>query len=603
MSKRYRPDGERAYLDAPLQSVKYLNVDIVNGTLVDISNDPVINFSETRSSKILEHANRYLMSIVRFSMDGCGKAMPMFIPTVEGAAVGSIAVTGSNNVFFITTGTTGIQVVVPVATYTSPAAFLLALNTAMAAAIAGSNFSSATATINPSGFIVFKIAWTVYLDGVTLGLQTVFSPDAYILYGMPPNIPYQTGGNATFMGTSAMPFSPPAAYDTVYSMTLMGNFYIGSKLPAGPIQVFIPWIPEFQNTPIPYAGPGAPVVQDPAHRYWWCTSYAHWVNCVNAAFVKMWAVLTGSTQANAMVATLPPVLQYNPSTGLFSIGFDSNGFGDNRTSTYNNLGQWDNRTSTYTNLGLPGITLTSPINQDQRLRFSSYNENFTLFFNGNMAGLFANFNMLYTGCDSYYGMDYLVVASNENVKAFDPWGVQGAPGPPATVDNVNVIVRHSGDATVDPDYPGGVIPFNQVFPRQLFVVTQDYESTSTLWSPVASIVFTSALLPTLPELTGPPNTLLAGNNNANASTAAFNSIITDITLDRQSARDYRGFVSYVPSGEYRMTSLGTSDVDLNQMDFKVWWKHRLTGQLVPLHMYNGASVHLKIMFRLEGAGR
>jgi hypothetical protein len=45
--------------------------------------DPPVVFSETRSQPLISDSSLYNMSIIRFSMDGCGSDLPMWIPTIE----------------------------------------------------------------------------------------------------------------------------------------------------------------------------------------------------------------------------------------------------------------------------------------------------------------------------------------------------------------------------------------------------------------------------------------------------------------------------------------------------------------------------------------
>jgi hypothetical protein len=132
---------------------------------------------------------------------------------------------------------------------------------------------------------------------------------------------------------------------------------------------------------------------------------------------------------------------------------------------------------------------------------------------------------------------------------------------------------------------------------------QDYNSTSTLWSPIESIVFTTSLIPIIPESSGEPVIYGSGNDSvSNASTNAFTPIITDIALPLNNAHGYREFIEYAPIAEYRLSSLTNSRQDLRNIDIQVFFKARLTGELIPLRMFNLSSVGIKIMFRKKGMG-
>ena len=131
---------------------------------------------------------------------------------------------------------------------------------------------------------------------------------------------------------------------------------------------------------------------------------------------------------------------------------------------------------------------------------------------------------------------------------------------------------------------------------------QDYESTSSLWSPIENIVFTSTLLPLVFEQTGDPVRFGQSNNNTEltGSQSAFQPIITDIALPKENAHAYREFIEYAPSAEYRLASFQRSKQAVNNIDIQVFWRNRLDGSLNPVQMYNCSSVSVKVMFRRRG---
>jgi hypothetical protein len=133
-----------------------------------------------------------------------------------------------------------------------------------------------------------------------------------------------------------------------------------------------------------------------------------------------------------------------------------------------------------------------------------------------------------------------------------------------------------------------------------YAMTQNYVSTSTLWSPIDSIVFTSTLLPLQNEQTAPPNALGSRNtgNSTATSQSAFSPIITDVSLDLSTdPTAYRKMIYYAPSAEYRMADFQNSKQDIRNIDIQVFWKNRLDNQLYPVSMFNLSSVSFKLMFR------
>lgn len=139
--------------------------------------------------------------------------------------------------------------------------------------------------------------------------------------------------------------------------------------------------------------------------------------------------------------------------------------------------------------------------------------------------------------------------------------------------------------------------------KSYWITIQDYETTSTLWSPIESITFTSTMLPLVFEQTGDPVRFGQSIVGAQNTQIAFSPIITDIALTNTSATDYRGFIQYIPSAEYRLTAFQRSRAQIANIDIQVFWKNRLDGQLYPVTMFNGSSVSVKCMFRRIGADR
>jgi hypothetical protein len=185
------------------------------------------------------------------------------------------------------------------------------------------------------------------------------------------------------------------------------------------------------------------------------------------------------------------------------------------------------------------------------------NENFELYFNSNMFGLLTNFNNEYYGQDNLDGKDNLIKVQNKL--------------------GTNSYIY---DGT---DY---------------YITTQDYESTSTLWCPIESIVFTTSCLPVIPELQGQP--VNYGESNIIkpfTSSSAFQPIITDIVIPLENAHGYRDFISYTPSAEYRMTSLSSSKQEVRQIDVNVYFRNRLDNELYPITMFNLSTISIKMMFR------
>lgn len=342
-----------------------------------------------------------------------------------------------------------------------------------------------------------------------------------------------------------------------------------------PPQTFIEYVPENMN-PLLAPTPAAPTTkQDITTRYYWLTSYESFVSQVNTAFLAShqtiyilfslawthWQTGVGGTAAFPFATFADfqaygntPIMQYNEP--LFSILLDSKAFGPPIVP-------------------FVPIPLVPPITSTQLTQ-----PIMRLFFNTNMQGLFANFPNTYwniltiNGNVVPAGYTYEILALNQAYKGVVDW-------------------RQSPYM----DY----VPVAQQ--SVYYTVTQEYRSTDTLWSPIQSIVFTTALLPIRYESSAPPNVLGTGNigDSAASNQAAFQPIITDITEDtgQFGAEVYRQFTNYIPSAEYRMQEFSSSQNSINTIDIQIFWKCRLDGQLYPMTIYNLGTVNFKLMLRLK----
>jgi hypothetical protein len=318
--------------------------------------------------------------------------------------------------------------------------------------------------------------------------------------------------------------------------------------------------------------------QDLSSKYYWVYTYSWWLvlvqraletannNCYRAYQAKATASLYATY--TAWLAVNPtPIISFNENTNLFSISYPG---------TYLSV-------SDQTTQGFPSPNADTPV--------------LSLYMNSNMAGLFSNFN------NNYYNTPSPIYQTSGGVQ-LSRWyygSTQTFPDGLTTLmivkvndDGNNLVVRKTVATTITP----GSSPF----PTRV-VMTQNYLSTSTLWSPIDSIVFTTALIPIQNEAQAPPNTLGSKNtgNSASTSRSAFQPIITDVAFDLSSDPSaYRKMIYYSPQAEYRMTDFQNSKADIRSIDVQVYWRNRLDNNLYPVSMFNLSSVSIKIMFRKKG---
>ena len=164
-------------------------------------------------------------------------------------------------------------------------------------------------------------------------------------------------------------------------------------------------------------------------------------------------------------------------------------------------------------------------------------------------------------------------------------------------ENTLIVRNKTGTNIQTAIDPSTGLPYSPA--RLSYVTTQDFESTSSLWSPVASIVLTTTLIPIRAEYVSAPVTLGKGNTNngsGTSGTASFQTVLADFS-DEIAGDRWRGLIAFTPSAEFIPVSLTTSHQEVKGIDFKISWRNRLTNQLIPLILPNTASVSVRLLFR------
>ena len=138
---------------------------------------------------------------------------------------------------------------------------------------------------------------------------------------------------------------------------------------------------------------------------------------------------------------------------------------------------------------------------------------------------------------------------------------------------------------------------NSVVVGKYYIVKQEAPSIGTFWSPVSSIVFTSSILPIVAEGVAPPRIFGESNITVPTNSASnFEPIITDIALTLDDAYEYKQFVSYIPTSQYRYVSLTDNNQALKSINVNVYSKARMTWEPIPLKMSNQSSISIKLLF-------
>lgn len=131
--------------------------------------------------------------------------------------------------------------------------------------------------------------------------------------------------------------------------------------------------------------------------------------------------------------------------------------------------------------------------------------------------------------------------------------------------------------------------------RTFIKVSQNWSSTSN-WSPVGSIVFTSEKLAVNSEIVIPPQ-VMTDVSIFNDDTTAYPTkrIISDFQIPFDYAHDARQYITYTPT-LYRWISLNGRD-NIKDLDINVFFLDRYSSNLIPILIPNSANLNIKLCFR------
>jgi hypothetical protein len=131
------------------------------------------------------------------------------------------------------------------------------------------------------------------------------------------------------------------------------------------------------------------------------------------------------------------------------------------------------------------------------------------------------------------------------------------------------------------------------FQLQLFSsgnTTQEY-STVGSWNPVVSIVFSSGSLPIISNQISLPHIYYNGKIINNSSTANIFNVITDLVA---TDNNYKPYILYTPSGEYRFLSLHPNQA-IRHIDISIFWQNSF-GEYIPVRLSTNGTCSMKLLF-------
>jgi len=360
---------------------------------------------------------------------------------------------------------------------------------------------------------------------------------------------------------------------TIYSVSLQASVYTGAgsagMLNFSSDEVYVQWIPELFDvgTIVPASSVPSQVESD----YYYLYSYNHWVVLLNAtlqqAYTQLQQVITSVTATTAYtLQNRCPTFEYDEVTKLFSL----------YTDTKNTNWGLTEGPPNYATLGPSGSGVLPTTVGGVEFMYLGYNLNFE--------GLMTNFDT------QFFGQDEVIWGNGWN----NPRGAGGRASSELYQPENTIIVRNkTGTNIQNMINPATGLPYSTA--QLNYVSTQDFPSTGSLWSPIGAIVLTTQLLPIRSEFTSAPVSL--GSSSSKEGTSAFQTVLIDFNEDFETADGYRGLMKFNPSAEFIRVNMTQSHQEVKTLDFLVSWRNRLTNQLIPLRIYNTASITVRLMFR------
>ena len=507
----------------------YYNGTVINNTLLTTqqSDDPTVVFQDQRQTALVPDSSSYEVSVQNFSLNGCTKSLPLFIPQISPTVV-SPAVT-------LAVGDNG-QVTY---TYAPTAGKELAIG----------NVVNKVFTLDPFGEPLYYV-WTfddpqkviavtptTFTIALDIGLYNSGAITGFASY-------YDTGDITT----------------TIYTISfgLFGNG--GTRI----VTVPIIWKPDnlAPFTVIPTTANPIQIESD----YYYCYTYTHWVSLVNTALNTAWSQATDGLA----VGTKCPFIEYDETTGLFSINQDAN-----------------------TSMVPYGTPLPVPYNVASSVAGYATGEYSFVGMNTCLESLLSNFQSIYYAygtpwyADTTKLLPEVLIDNGLPINLTDGTGTTNTP--------VGVSLRTQPKTSIFTL----INPFlgTPITGAQFCRLPQDFISTGTIWSPISSFVLVTSQIPVRNEASSNPVTF--GSKNVGGQTAsggAFQKVLLETPIDAVKADYWKGWVLYEPK-TLIYSSLDPSHDGITDIDVRLFWRNRLTNSLIPVHIRNQGSMSFRLLFK------
>ena len=350
---------------------------------------------------------------------------------------------------------------------------------------------------------------------------------------------------------------------TIYSVSVAVYDGAAYRLTTTPIV----WVPENQATFIPTPAATTPQVQS---EYYYCYTYSHFITLVNKALNTAWTASKGAG------GTQCPFFEYDETTGLFALNQDSN------TSV----------TPYGTALPAPFATAAFAVSNPAGVNYVAGEYSF-VGMNTCLELLLSNFPSIYYGSGQLWAnqagkfLSEVVIDTGLQINLLT--GASKTTGTPIG-ETLKSLPKSSIVQLANP-FTGAAIA-NAFFVR----LKQDYTSTGSIWSPIASLVLGTASIPVRNEFTANPIVLGSGTNGTIPSGGAFGKVLLETPIGDLDADDWRTSLVYQPQ-TLIFSSLDRSQEGISNIDLQVYWRNRLTNSLVRLTIPNQGSMSFRLLFK------
>lgn len=386
------------------------------------------------------------------------------------------------------------------------------------------------------------------------------------------------------------------------------------------VTVPITWIPENQASfnRVPTTAQPKQVESD----YYYLYSYSHWLDLMNDALITAWRdVMYKANLTNGYGGTRCPFFEYDPATGLFSLCQDAITswlpYGQTKKTPGQVQAFLGTGTGTSNPFGVsdasepfgPFLPTTTVYGQGQgtgtgtgtgtNVGSCAYGKGEFSFvgFNSNLEGLITNLDTVYYGGNNQIfgntATSYQSTLNSSTITA--PTLVTWIQGNSQTLyypENIVNVVPTQNDFFILST------PFASAFTTPIYYIreTQDFISTGSLWSPIASLVLLTTQVPVRFEQNANP--ILLGQSNSGGVTGisgASQKVLLETPIDAVTADLWRGFILYKPLTPI-FSALDPSEGGLMNIDLRLMWRNRLTNELIPVTVYNSGTVSFRLRF-------